>query len=203
MGLRAQGAGEHDHRQQWQVAAAHRPDREQEHEPPEQRQVRHPCLGHDRRPVGTDEDGQRGSRAEDEREPPTAMRNPQDRRHRDDLDRRRGGLHRPGAASEESVDRPHGIEAEGPQVAPLVPDGPDAGREDADQRRVAAADVAQPQLGLGLIADRVPSGLVEDPEGHDQRQHQEHQEPERSRRGPVRMDRESAHSRCRRVSDPW
>ena len=82
-GLGTERARQHGDGQEHQVVAEHGPDREEEDEPPEHREVRVPWLGEEHCAVGTEQNRESGRDRQHETEPATPVRDPEE-----DADRR-------------------------------------------------------------------------------------------------------------------
>ena len=170
MRLQAERAGEHRDRQHREVVVEHRPHREQEHEPPEHREIRVPRQRQQERAVRSCQQCEYGGDPEQQCAAAPANRHPQRETHGHDVERN-GRREQPVRRTAE--DLPYGperVEAQRSGMTPAVgPERPDTTGE-PDQRRVAAADVAHPDLGLGHVEQRVPVRAPQLDEGDDQRE---------------------------------
>ncbi len=160
MRLRAEGAGQHHHREHRQVSAKHRPGGEEDHHPPQQREVGVPRLSEGAASVPAGEQSEEGGHAHDEPRPRPPRRDGQRRDDGGYVDEERPDLQRPRRRTQQAVGRGEGVEAQRTGVAALAIEGPDAARE-PDERRVTTADVPHTELGHREVEDRGPHRSTE------------------------------------------
>ena len=169
VGLGAERGGDDERDQHHVIAAQHRPGGQQHDDPGDQGEVRVPRLGQRQLPVPGDGDGEHGGHGEDAAPAGPPVTDPQRRGDGDEVDDHRPGLQRPRRRAEQAVHRCQQVEAQRPGMAALLGIRADAPGQ-PDQRGVAGADVAHPQLGHRQVEHRVPALPVQGSERHDERQ---------------------------------